>query len=220
MKTGTTTSTQITIEKLISTYRRYIHKVSQSLTTDNYIQQELVSVANISLWNAYQRFDKSQGEFHSYAISYIKGAMLNYLTDNTRTIKIPANKIHQLNREGEASYISTLSMDKEYEDDFNLGDTIAEQVEDKSLDDSQELVRALLKQYLSQLKEQWQKILSMRYIEDMTMIDIGKELNISTEAVRQQHDNAIAKLQQLFQVEQTNHTKFQRVTEQKRPNKK
>ena len=204
MKTNTSTE----IEILLKQYKRYIIKIASTLTQDDYIKQELIQEGEISLFKAHINFNSTEGDFHPYVISYLRGAMLNYLTTNSRTIKVSAKVVHHINRTEGESFTQIISLDKQIgdEESSTLGEMVEDHVEDNSLDDSQELVRALLRQYLSQLKEQWQKILSMRYIEDMKMIDIGKELNISTEAVRQQHDNAIAKLQQLFKVEQTNHT--------------
>ena len=196
----------ISIEDLLKQYQRYIIKVASTLTKDDYIKEELIAEANISIWKAYTNFNEDKGELHSYLISYIRGSMLNYLTDSTRTVKPSARLIHHINRTEGIELAKTISMDIQIEDGYSLSETISMEEEDNSMDDTQELVRALLRQYLSKLKEQWQKILSMRYIEEMKMSDIGKELNISTEAVRQQHDNAIVKLQQLFKVEQTNHT--------------
>jgi RNA polymerase sigma factor (sigma-70 family) len=196
MKTNTSTE----IEILLKQYKRYIIKIASTLTQDDYIKQELIQEGEISLYKAHINFNSTEGEFHPYVITYLRGAMLNYLTTNIRTIKVPANIVHHINRiEGE-EFTKILSLDKTIgdEDSSTLGEMVEDHVEDNSLDDTQELIRALLKQYLSQLKAQWQIIIKLRYIEDMTLTDIGKEIGISTEAVRQQHDRAIDKLQQLF----------------------
>ena len=201
----------ISIEELLKQYQRYIIKVASTLTNDDYIKEELIQVANIGLWKAYINFNKAEGSLHSYLISYIRGNMLNYLTDSLRTVKPSAKLIHHINRTVGEELVKTVSMDIQNDEGFTLAETISTDEEDKSMDDQQELVRALLKKHLSELKTQYQKILSMRYIEDMSLIEIGNELKISTEAVRQQHDKAISKLQELFKVEQTNHIKYKRV---------
>ncbi len=195
----------ISIEELLKQYQRYIIKVASTLTNDDYIKEELIAVANIGIWKAYQRFDSTQGTLHSYIISYIRGPMLNYLTDSIRTVKPSALLVHHINRTEGEDFVKTISMDIQNEDGYNFSETISTQEEDKSMDDQQELVRALLTQYLSKMKPQYQIILKLRYEEDMKLNDIGKQIGISTEAVRQQHDNAISKLQELFKVEKTNH---------------
>jgi len=214
------TENQLSIEDLLSKYRRYIIKVSSTLTTDNYIQEELIQEANIGIWKAYQRFNEAEGELHSYLISYIRGSMLNYLTDSIRTVKPSAKLIHHINRTEGEELAKTISMDIQVEDGYNISETISMEEEDTSTDDQQELVRALLKKHITQLKDQWQKIIIMRYTQEMTLDEIAVNLNISRQAVAEQHDNAIKKLQELFKVEQINQHKFKRVKEQKRPNNK
>ena len=51
----------IPIENLLKQYQRYIIKVAGTLTNDDYIKEELIAVANIGIWQAYQRFDSSKG---------------------------------------------------------------------------------------------------------------------------------------------------------------
>ena len=215
-----TISTQMSIEDLLKQYQRYIIKVASTLTRDEYIKEELIAEANIGIWKAYQRFNEAEGTLHSYLISYIRGSMLNYLTDSIRTIKPSAKLIHHINRTEGEELVKTISMDIEVEDGYSLSETISNEEEDISMDDQQELVRALLKKHITQLKDKWQKIITMRYIEEMTLDEIADNLNITRQAVALQHDNAIKKLQELFNVEQTNQHKFQRIKEQKRPNKK
>ena len=88
----------ISIEDLLKQYQRYITKVAGTLTNDDYIKEELIQEANIGIWKAYQSFNETQGTLHSYLISYIRGKMLNYLTDSIRTIKPSARLIHHINR--------------------------------------------------------------------------------------------------------------------------
>jgi len=221
MKTNTSTEKQLSIEDLLKQYRRYMIKVASTLTTDDYIKEELIQVASISIWKAYINFNEAEGTLHSYLISYIRGSMLNYLTDSIRTVKPSAKLIHHINRTEGEELAKTISMDIQVEDGYNISETISMEEEDTSTDDQQELVRALLKKHITQLKDQWQKIIIMRYTQEMTLDEIAVNLNISRQAVAEQHDNAIKKLQELFKVEQTtNHIKFKRVKEQKRPNKK
>ena len=215
MKTETS---QLSIEKLISTYRRYLIKVASNLTTDDYIKEELISEGNIGLWKAYQRYTEGDGEMHSYLISYVKGHMLNYLTTNLRTIKIPANIVHHINRTEGLSFQTTLSLDTKMgdEDSSTLGEMVEDHIEDNSMDDLAEAKLGLLRHYIPKLKEQYQTIIKLRYFKENNYEEIGEHLNISREAVRLQHDKAINKLQELFKVEQTNHTKFERIKPQVR----
>ena len=196
----------ISIEDLLKQYQRYVIKVASTLTNDDYIKQELIAEANIAIWKAYQRFDSTEGTLHSYLISYIRGSMLNYLTDSIRTVKPSATLIHHINRTEGEELSKTISIDIQNDDGYSLNETISIEEEDNSTDDIAEAKLGLLRHYIPKLKEQYQLILNLRYNQDLKMSEIGKEIGISTEAVRQQHDKAISKLQELFKVEQTNHT--------------
>lgn len=201
MKT-TSTEKQLSTEELISKYRRYIIKVASTLTNDDYIKEELIQEAYISIWKAYQRFDSTEGTLHSYIISYIRGSMLNYLTDSIRTVKPSARLIHHINRTEGEELIKTISIDKEIEDGYNLSETISMEEEDTSMDDQQQLIRGLLKQYVSQLKERYQLILNLRYNEEKTIEEIGDMLGISRQAVDDQLGKALSQLQKAFGVEE------------------
>jgi RNA polymerase sigma factor (sigma-70 family) len=213
------TQKQISIEDLLKQYQRYIIKVASTLTKDNYIKEELIQEASIGLWKAYINFNEAEGSLHSYLISYIRGSMLNYLTNSTRTIKISANVIHETNRTEGKEIVKTISIDKENDEGHNLSETISIEEEDNSMDDQQELVRALLKQYLSQLKPKYQTILKLRYMEEKTIIEIGAELGISRQAVDQQLELAIHQLQKAFGVQQKR-IKGERVGSDRPRNKK
>jgi len=208
------------MEKEISTfetnwnqYKNMSYKLYLSFNVDSSHREDIIQCSRIGLHKAMETFKEGAGStFTSWVWTYMKKEMIDYINQNIRTIRIPKNKIYDKERQSQPTdYL--YSLDDTY---LDTGEAIYSNIEykeeDNSMDDQQELVRALLKKYLSQLKTQYQKILSMRYIEDMSFPEIGNELKISTEAVRQQHDKAISKLQELFKVEKTNHhTKYKRV---------
>lgn len=211
----------ISIEKLLRQYQRYLVKVASTLTKDDYIKEELIQVASIGLWKAYQQFDSTKGDLHFYLISYIRGSMLTYLTTNTRTIKIPANVvIDNLNNAEGNKDIRTISIETSINE---YGDTIQDRIsieeEDNSLDDQQEAIRSLLRQYLSQLKDRYQLILKLRYFEGKTIEEIGNQLGISRQAVDLQLTAALGQLQDKFGVERKR-LKGERMQKEKTPDKK
>jgi RNA polymerase sigma factor (sigma-70 family) len=212
---------QLSIEELLKQYQRYIIKVASSLTKDDYIKEELIQVAKIGIWKAYQLYDESKGELHFYLISYIRGSMLTYLTTNTRTIKIPANVvINNINNSEGEQLVKTISIDTITNDyGETIGDKISIEEEDNSMDDQQEAIRALLRQYLSQLKERYQFILKMRYFENKTIEEIGEAIGISRQAVDLQLTAALSQLQDAFGVERKR-IKGHRVQREKTPDKK
>lgn len=193
------------IEEVLAAYRRYLLVTVNNYTTDEYEKEELIQSANIAIWKAYEKYDKTQGDFHSYALVYIKGAMMNWLTRNSRTVKPSARLVNEILSDETETFKKTISIDIQNEDGINLDETIGIEEEDNELDDQQEAIRSLLRQYLSQLKEQYQIILKLRYVEEKSINDIGIELGLTRQAVDQQLTKAISQLQKAFGVEQKRH---------------
>lgn len=199
------TNTNTEINHLLKLYKRYIITIASSLTTDEYVKTELIQEGEINLYKASINYSEDKGNLHAYILTYLRYGMLNYLTTYSRTIKIPANKVHQFKKEGESTHIPMISLDKQIgtEDNTNtLNDLIEDHIEDNSLDDSQELIRALLRQYLSKLKPKWQTILNLRYIEEKSITEISEILGISKQTIDVQITNAINELQKNFGVTQ------------------
>lgn len=211
---------RLSIEELLKQYQRYIIKVASTLTKDDYIKEELIQEASISLYKAYQSYDESKGELHYYLISYIRGSMLTYLTTNTRTIKIPANVIQEIYKMELEEPIKTISIEKEINEyGDSIGDRILIEEDDDSLDDQQEAIRNLLRHYISELKERYQFILKMRYFEGKTIEEIGNQLGISRQAIDLQLAAALGQLQDKFGVERKR-LKGERMQREKTPDNK
>jgi RNA polymerase sigma factor (sigma-70 family) len=59
-----------------------------------------------------------------------------------------------------------------------------------------------LRHYLPQLKERYQTILKLRYMEEKTFEEVAEQLGVTRENIRQLHDKAINQLQLLMGAEQ------------------
>lgn len=58
---------------------------------------ELISAGNLGLLTAAERFDGNRGfKFISYAVWWIKQAILNAIANEGRLVRLPMNKISQL----------------------------------------------------------------------------------------------------------------------------
>lgn len=189
------------MEKLITKYRRYIIKLISTLTTDENIKDDLYQEATIALWSANENYDSTQGEFHPYAIILMKTAMLKYITNNSRTIRVPANKVFSTLKEG-TSLQPTLSLDYAINDEeTTLNDIIGNEDEDNTLDDHQLAIRSDLSKHLSQLKETHRNIIIARHIEGKTLEEIAKEMNITREAVRLQYERGMKQIRDMYGIE-------------------
>lgn len=84
-------------DKVISANLRFVISVAKMYSIDPEIFADLVSAGNIGLIDSLDKFDSSKGfKFISYAVWHIRKEMLKYLSENTRTIKIPVNKAQEL----------------------------------------------------------------------------------------------------------------------------
>jgi len=86
--------------KLATANLRFVLTVAKMYTSrDPELYIDLVSAGNIGLIEAAERFDPSRGfKFISFAVWYIRKEMLKYLADNSRTIRIPPNKVNALRK--------------------------------------------------------------------------------------------------------------------------
>lgn len=179
-----------TFEEILKKYKRYIHKTALSFNQDDYLD-DLISEGNIALWNAWSNYKEDLGEFHPYALVHIKGRMKNFLTVNGRIVHLPRKKVEETLK-SEIIFNQTLDIDST---EFELED-IQESIE---IDDDQYFKnKAILKRF-NELKPSYQYIVSNYLgldpqIEAMTLKEIGDELGITREAVRQQYELAIKKL--------------------------
>jgi DNA-directed RNA polymerase len=72
-----------TFEEVLKMYEPAIKKqlVSLRLYKD---YDEFYQIGRIALWNAYQNFNPNKGNFSSYAISFIRGRMMTFLSKESK----------------------------------------------------------------------------------------------------------------------------------------
>lgn len=190
-----------TFEETLKLYRRYIHVCCQRLNRDE-LFQDLVCEANIGLLKAYNEYDETRGTFHSIAVSEIRYAILNYLTNHSRTIRVPSNAQHSSLYKDDYNELTVISSSTQlYDDsDITIEDTIESDYYKNNYDNTNDVIKEVLSNYLSQLKPNYQTIIYKYFNEEKTLNKIGEELGISREAVRQQLDLALKKLRKLMKV--------------------
>jgi RNA polymerase primary sigma factor len=85
--------------KLVRANLRFVLSVAKMYTRDPDIYQDLVSVGNIGMIEAAEKFDPSRGfKFISYAVWHIRKEMIKYLVDNSRIVRMPGNRNNYLVR--------------------------------------------------------------------------------------------------------------------------
>ncbi len=84
-------------EKLIQSNLRFVVKVAKKYHNPRLSLVDLISEGNIGLMTAVERFDVSKGyRFITYAVWWIRRAILQAIFEKSRIIRVPHNRIKQL----------------------------------------------------------------------------------------------------------------------------
>jgi len=87
------------LEKLVKANLRFVVSVAKQHQNSGEPLNELVSAGNIGLIEAAKRFDHTRGfKFISYAVWWIRQSILQYITEHSKTIRLPSNKINSINK--------------------------------------------------------------------------------------------------------------------------
>ncbi len=226
---------EIALNKLISSNLRFVISVAKQYIDADCTLEDLVTEGNIGLCIAAKKFDHTMGnKFISYAVWWIRRTILDYKANQSKTIRIPTNKITEMFKikqlisdleqrleripsadeiAEEGNYdVSTVelilslnsrdvtSLDNCINED---GGTLGDLIEDSSSPSADHLVtteesETKIENLLSAMKPQERYIVECYYgligDEKISMSEIGVELGMSRERVRQIRDKAILKL--------------------------
>jgi len=82
---------------LIESNLRFVINVAKKYQNQNIPLMDLISEGNIGLMNAAERFDVSKGnKFISYAVWWIRQAILKAICEKSRMIRLPLNRANEL----------------------------------------------------------------------------------------------------------------------------
>ncbi|MGB0883124.1 MAG: sigma-70 family RNA polymerase sigma factor [Flavobacteriales bacterium] len=91
------------LEKLVNANLRFVVSVAKQYQSTGIPLEDLISDGNLGLIKAAKKFDPSKGfKFISYAVWWIRQSIMASLGENSRMVRIPANKIAQIKRVNEA----------------------------------------------------------------------------------------------------------------------
>lgn len=182
-------------------YHRYVEKICNKYG-QAHEYDDLYQVCHIALWTAEQRYDPETGPFHHYALVCMKGELMKWLTDFSRTIRIPANKQRGENK---ISYIPTISTE------ISLGDDTTSTIEDLLEADEVEHWDGIelptyaydekvgpLRHYLSELDQDYQDIIMMRLKDNMSFTEIAEIMGTTKQNTNNRYQVGIKKLQEAF----------------------
>jgi RNA polymerase primary sigma factor len=88
---------QLAKNKLIQANLRFVVNVAKKYQNQGLPLADLISEGNIGLMNAIERFDVSKGyHFISYAVWWIRQAILKAICEKSRMIRLPLNRANEL----------------------------------------------------------------------------------------------------------------------------
>ena len=224
------------LKKLVNANLRFVVSVAKQYQNQGISLPDLINEGNLGLMKAAQRFDETRGfKFISYAVWWIRQAILQALAEQSRIVRLPVNKIGSINRinrtfsrleqlyerEPSAQEIAdmlemipedvkealktngrTVSMDAPIsaEEDNNMYDLI--QSTDTPSPDKNLINESLayeIERALNTLSPRESKVLKLYFGLGMkhpfTLEEIGEELTLTRERVRQIKEKAIKKIQ-------------------------
>ncbi|ADN01428.1 RNA polymerase sigma-70 factor family protein [Spirochaeta thermophila DSM 6192] len=84
-------------EKLVTANLRFVVNVAKKYQNQGLPLADLISEGNIGLLNAIERFDPDKGyHFISYAVWWIRQAILKAISEKSRMIRLPLNRANEL----------------------------------------------------------------------------------------------------------------------------
>lgn len=95
IKTGDRTA----LSKLVNANLRFVVSVAKQYQNQGISLIDLINEGNIGLIKAAEKFDEERGfKFISYAVWWIRQAILQALAEQARTVRLPLNQISTLNK--------------------------------------------------------------------------------------------------------------------------
>jgi RNA polymerase primary sigma factor len=224
------------LSRLVKANLRFVVSVAKQYQNQGMSLPDLINEGNLGLMKAAQRFDETRGfKFISYAVWWIRQAILQSLAEQARIVRLPVNKIGSINRinrafsrleqeyerEPSSQEIAdilemasdevkdslktngrTVSMDAPIssEEDNNMYD-VMQSVDTPSPDKNliNESLAFEIERALSTLSSREAKVLKLYFGINMkhpfTLEEIGEELALTRERVRQIKEKAIKRIQ-------------------------
>jgi len=98
---------QQALEKLTTANLRFVVSVAKQYQNQGLTLPDLINEGNVGLVKAAKRFDETRGfKFISYAVWWIRQAILQALAEQARIVRLPLNKIGSINKINKAfSYL-------------------------------------------------------------------------------------------------------------------
>jgi RNA polymerase primary sigma factor len=87
------------LDKLVESNLRFVVSVAKDFQGRGMSLADLINEGNFGLMRAIKRYDPSKGyRFNTYAVWWIRQAILKAIAEQTRSVRLPMNRIDKLNK--------------------------------------------------------------------------------------------------------------------------
>lgn len=197
----------LTFEESLKKHDRYLKAICNSFRMETEFD-DLLQEARIQYWHCYHNFDpaKTTQGFDKYFPIQVKYALYDYLSDNSRTIRLPRN-IAEKEVRGEIERIKVQSLDKTFDGDDDENRSFLNTIPYEEYDSTPKQNLAL-KRAISKLKPKHQDIVlrhvgldsNWEEIEKAKHTEIAAELGYTHQNISIIWLNALKKLKKELKI--------------------
>lgn len=160
-------------QELISKYHPFVYKFLFKLTGEEEIAEDLNQETFLKVIKSIDKFDiHGKAKFSTYIITVAKHCYIDYLRKQNK-------------------FINYISIDE----DMSIEDTQLN-VEGTVIDN---MYNEKIMEKMSSLSEEQQIVIKMKYIEGLTLNEIGEKLKLEPKTIKSRIHNGIVKLREMFE---------------------